>query len=92
NGQGHETAYASIVARELGLPRELVRVVQGDTDQVSFGRGTGGSRALAVGGNAVYLGTRKVLAKARRIAAHKLGCEEEALTFEDGLFRLSETN
>jgi carbon-monoxide dehydrogenase large subunit len=92
NGQGHETAYANIVARELGLPRELVRVVQGDTDQVSFGRGTGGSRALAVGGNAVYLGTRKVLAKARRLAAHKLGCEEQALAFEDGLFRLSGTN
>jgi len=92
NGQGHETAYADIVARELGLSRDLVRVVQGDTDQVSFGRGTGGSRALAVGGNAVYLGTRKVLAKARRIAAHKLGCEDNALVFETGLFRVAESN
>ena len=92
NGQGHETAYANIVARELGLPRELVRVVQGDTDQVSFGRGTGGSRALAVGGNAVYLGARKVVAKAHRIAAHKLGCQEQALAFEEGLFRLPGSN
>ncbi|MFT4150394.1 MAG: xanthine dehydrogenase family protein molybdopterin-binding subunit [Paracoccaceae bacterium] len=92
NGQGHETAYANIVARNLGLDRALIRVVQGDTDQVAFGRGTGGSRALAVGGNAVFLATGRVQAKLRAIAAHLLHCAEADLRQDGDLFLRVGTN
>ena len=52
-GQGHETAYAQIIADDLGVPFENVRVLQGDTDLIPFGRGTSGSRSLPVGGPAI---------------------------------------
>ncbi|KFI32471.1 carbon monoxide dehydrogenase [Haematobacter missouriensis] len=92
NGQGHETAYANIVAQGLGLDRNLIRVVQGDTDQVAFGRGTGGSRALAVGGNAVHLATGRIRAKLEAIAAHLLEGDISALRQEEGRFHLTGTN
>lgn len=92
NGQGHETAYAEVASRVLGIPRDELRVVQGDTDQVAFGRGTGGSRALAVGGNSVHLAAGKIVEKARRIAAHMAGVDIEAVSFEDGWFRIAGSN
>jgi len=92
NGQGHETAYANIAAEGLGLDRSLIRVVQGDTDQVAFGRGTGGSRALAVGGNAVHLATIRTREKLVAIAAHLLGGEADAIRGEEGWFHLAGTN
>lgn len=92
NGQGHETAYANIVSRNLGLDRSLIRVVQGDTDQVAFGRGTGGSRALAVGGNAVFLAMSRVRTKLLAIAAHLLNCPESDLQPQADLFLRSGTN
>jgi len=92
NGQGHETAYADVAARRLGIARDSLRVVQGDTDQVAFGRGTGGSRALAVGGNAVFLAAGKVEEKARAIAAHMAGVELNDVSFDEGLFRIAGTN
>ncbi|NRP72151.1 Carbon monoxide dehydrogenase large chain [Ensifer psoraleae] len=92
NGQGHETAYAQVVANRLGIERNAIRVVQGDTDQVAFGRGTGGSRALAVGGNAVHLAADKVLERTRLIAAFALGVEPADLSFDDGIFRKVGTN
>jgi len=53
NGQGHETAYAQVLADRLGLDLEAVRIVQGDTARLDQGNGTGGSRSLAWGGGAV---------------------------------------
>jgi carbon-monoxide dehydrogenase large subunit len=92
NGQGHETAYAQVVAERLGLDRNSIRVVQGDTDQVAFGRGTGGSRALAVGGNAVHMAAEKTLERVRAIAAFTMKVGADELVFDDGLFRRSGTN
>ena len=92
NGQGHETAYAQVVAQHLGIERDAIRVVQGDTDQVAFGRGTGGSRALAVGGNAVHLAAEKTLQRARAIAAHAMKTEGSLIDFEEGLFKRRGTN
>jgi carbon-monoxide dehydrogenase large subunit len=92
NGQGHETAYAQVVANRLGIERDAIRVVQGDTDQVAFGRGTGGSRALAVGGNAVHLAADKVLERTRRIAAFAMKTDPERIDFAEGLFRKRGTN
>ena len=49
NGQGHETAYAQVVSEHLDVPLERIRVVQGDTDRIPTGNGTGGSRSIPVG-------------------------------------------
>ena len=81
-GQGHPTAYAQIVAERLGVPIERIRLHQGDTDQIQFGRGTGGS--LPVCGNAVLAASDKVLAKVKRIAAHVLEAAEGDVEFSAG--------
>ena len=71
-GQGHETAWAQVVAGTLGLPMQAVRVVHSDTARVSRGNGTMGSRSLQIGGSAVLQAGELVLAKARELAAHLL--------------------
>jgi carbon-monoxide dehydrogenase large subunit len=91
-GQGHPTAYAQIVAERLGVPIERIRLHQGDTDQIRFGRGTGGSRSLPVGGNAVLAASDKVLAKARRIAAQVLEASEADVEFTEGRFTIVGTD
>src|SRR5260221_14191459 len=91
SGQGHHTAYAQFVADGLGIPLEEIRFHQGDTDTVSFGRGTGGSRSLPVGGNAVRGAIDKVIAKTKKIAAHKLEAAEADIEFADGAFRIART-
>jgi carbon-monoxide dehydrogenase large subunit len=63
-GQGLETAYAQIAAGRLGVPLERVRVVQGDTDRVARGGGSGGSRSLFVGGSAVLAACDRLVADA----------------------------
>jgi carbon-monoxide dehydrogenase large subunit len=92
SGQGHHTAYAQLAAERLGLPPDKVRVLQGDTDAVGFGRGTGGSRSLPVGGVALDHAAGKLIAKGRRIAAHLLEAAEADLDFADGVFRIAGTD
>jgi carbon-monoxide dehydrogenase large subunit len=72
HGQGHETAYAQLVAGTLGVRLADVKVIQSDTKLVKRGMGTMGSRSLQVGGTAVQRATDDVLEKARRLAAHLL--------------------
>ena len=84
HGQGHETTFSQVVADKLGIPLEDVDIVHGDTDSVSFGMGTYGSRSLAVGGTAIMKGIDKVLEKGAKIAAHKLEASEDDLEFADG--------
>jgi carbon-monoxide dehydrogenase large subunit len=87
HGQGQETAFAQLVADAFGIGLDDVTVVHGDTDQVTHGVGTFGSRGLVVGGTALRMATDKVLVKARRIAAHLLKLPEDQVRFEDGAFR-----
>ncbi|MDX1649422.1 MAG: xanthine dehydrogenase family protein molybdopterin-binding subunit [Myxococcota bacterium] len=86
HGQGQETAFAQMVADAFGIGLDEVTVVHGDTDVVTHGVGTFGSRGLVVGGTAVHMAAGKILGKARRIAAHLLDTTEDAVRFEDGLF------
>jgi len=72
HGQGHETAYAQLVAGTLGVRLADVRVIQSDTAKVARGMGTAGSRSLQIGGTAVQAATDEVLEKGRRLAAHLL--------------------
>ena len=85
-GQGHETTWAQIVAHELGIPADDIVVEEGDTDTAPFGMGTYASRSTPVAGAAVAMVSRKIRAKARKIAAHLLEVSEEDVEWELGRF------
>jgi carbon-monoxide dehydrogenase large subunit len=86
HGQGQETAFAQLVADAFGIPLDDVTVVHGDTDVVTHGVGTFGSRGLVVGGTAVHMAIGKIVAKAKKIAAHKLKTDPERIDFSGGFF------
>lgn len=89
HGQSHETTFAQLVCDRLGVPLENVKIVQGDTDQVAFGRGTAASRSLVLGGSAIVKAMDKIMAKATRIAAHLMHVDADAVMFESGTFSSS---
>jgi len=91
-GQGHETMYRQIAASRLGLDPAQVRVLEGDTDSVAWGAGTGGSRSAALGGSALWLAADKIIAKGKRIAAHLLEAAEADVAFADGRFAIAGTD
>jgi carbon-monoxide dehydrogenase large subunit len=84
HGQGHETAWSQIVADELGVPFEDVRVLHGDTQVSPKGMDTYGSRSLTVGGTAVVKACGKVREKARAVAAAMLEVSPDDLEWADG--------
>lgn len=85
-GQGHETMFARLVARELGVEPDAIDVLMGDTDLVHTGGGTYGSRTAAIGGSAALLASRAVVDKARRIAAHLLEAAPADIVLDHGRF------
>src|SRR3954449_5952254 len=91
HGQGHETAWSQLVADSLGVPFEDVEVLHGDTAISSRGLDTYGSRSLVVGGSAVVKAADKVVAKARKVAAHLLEANEDDLEFSGGRFAVRGT-
>jgi carbon-monoxide dehydrogenase large subunit len=88
HGQGEETTFAQIVSQKLGVPVEDIEIVHGDTDRISMGWGTYGSRTTPVGGTAIAIACDRVLEKAKKIAAHALEVSEADLDFEDGTFQV----
>jgi carbon-monoxide dehydrogenase large subunit len=84
HGQGHETAWSQIVADELGVPFEDIRVLHGDTQVSPRGMDTYGSRSLVVGGTALVVACGRVREKARIIAAGMLEVSPEDLEWADG--------
>jgi carbon-monoxide dehydrogenase large subunit len=91
-GQGHETVFKQLVCDRLGLDPNDAYYVQGDTDEVFFGEGTGGSRSATMAGSAFHNAAEKIVTKARVIAAHMLQVDESDLKFEDGVFSTPKTN
>ncbi|MCL6512206.1 MAG: carbon-monoxide dehydrogenase large subunit [Anaerolineae bacterium] len=81
-GQGHETTYAQILAQELGIPAEHIKVEEGDTDTAPYGLGTYASRSTPTAGAAAAVAARRIREKARKIAAHLLESAEEDLVWE----------
>src|SRR4051812_24461463 len=71
-GQGHETAYAMMTSHELGIPIEKIRIVQGDSDEIPTGGGTGGARSLYSEGQAILLTTATVIEKGKQAASEHL--------------------
>jgi carbon-monoxide dehydrogenase large subunit len=92
NGQGHATSFAQLVADRLGVPFESVQMVQGDSDQVPYGNGTGGSSFLAVGGSAVNGAIDKVIESGKRIAGHLLEAAPADLVFAAGRYAIAGTD
>jgi aerobic carbon-monoxide dehydrogenase large subunit len=86
HGQGHETAWSQIVADQLGVPFEDIRVLHGDTEISPKGMDTYGSRSLAVGGMALVSACDKVVDKARVIAAGMLEASADDLEWTPGRF------
>jgi len=86
HGQGHETAWSQIVADQLGVPFEDIRVLHGDTQISHKGMDTYGSRSLTVGGMALVGACDKVIEKAKVIASKMLEAPPEEVTFDGGVF------
>ena len=92
HGQGHETTWSQIAADRLGCDIDHIDVVEGDTDRVPMGIGTWGSRSLSTAGMAVYTAADRVVAKAKRMAAHMMECAPEDLDLADGEFTVKGTD
>ena len=90
HGQGHETTFAMIVADRLGLPVEAVRVIKGDTDEVSQGTGTYGSKSTQIGGAAARQAAEVVVEQARVLASEQLeaSADDIVLDLERGGFHV----
>ncbi len=87
-GQGHETTFAQIVSEVTGIPVADVEVVHGDTDNTPFGLGTYGSRSTPVSGAAAAVASKRIVEKAKLIAAAMLECSPDDLEWESGRWHI----
>ncbi|QDC11378.1 xanthine dehydrogenase family protein molybdopterin-binding subunit [Oceanicola sp. D3] len=92
HGQGHETAFPQVVADMIGIDASQIEIVHGDTANTPMGMGTYGSRSLAVGGSAMVRATEKIIAKAKKIAAHLMEASEGDIELKDGAFTVAGTD
>src|SRR5690348_13405052 len=92
HGQGHDTMYKIILSEKLGIDSDDIRVQMCDTDMAPDGGGTYASRTAVLGGSAATLAAEKVIAKAKKIAAHMMEVSEGDVEFASGLFRVAGTD
>ena len=92
HGQGHWTTFAQIVATQLGVPFEKIRLMQTDSDQLKTGTGTGGSKSLMCSGTAFVEASAKVIEKGKVLASHMLEASVADIAFEDGRFAIAGTD
>jgi len=91
-GQGVETAFCQLIADRFGVPIERIRYQQGDTDDLAYGRGNGGSSSLCTGGSAVWLAADRLIESVKKIAADRLEAAVDDVTFEGGRFTIAGTD
>jgi carbon-monoxide dehydrogenase large subunit len=91
-GQGHATPFAQVLCAQLGVPFESVRLVQGDSDIVHTGNGTGGSRSITASGMAIVEASNLVIEKGKQAAAHLLEAAEADIEFAGGRFTIAGTD
>ena len=91
-GQGHATSYAQLVAERLDLPPGRVRVVQGDTDLIATGAGTGGSSSIPVGGVSVDRAAKTLGEQLKQLAADALEAAPTDMEIADGTVRVAGTD
>ena len=92
HGQGHDTMYKIILSEKLGIDSADIRVQMCDTDMAPDGGGTYASRTAVLGGSAATLAAEKVIAKAKKIAAHMMEVAEGDVEFGGGKFRVVGTD
>ncbi len=91
-GQGHASPFAQIIVSRLGIPFERLRLLQGDSDELLFGGGTGGSRSAMAGGTALLAASDKVIEQGKQLAAHLLEASVADIEFSEGRFRIVGTD
>lgn len=91
-GQGHASPYAQVLAERLGVPFDKIRLVQGDSDVVHAGNGTGGSRSITASGQAIVEASALVVEKAKEAAAHVLEASPADIEFAGGRFTIAGTD
>jgi carbon-monoxide dehydrogenase large subunit len=92
SGQGHQTAYAQIVAEQFGLPPERVHIHQGDTEEIKTGLGTGGSASIPTGGVSVQRATQDLGTKLKELAAEALETSADDLEINNAAIRIAGTD
>uniref|UniRef100_UPI0002558281 xanthine dehydrogenase family protein molybdopterin-binding subunit n=1 Tax=Oceanicola sp. S124 TaxID=1042378 RepID=UPI0002558281 len=92
NGQGHETVYAKFLSDQTGIPMELIRVVQGDSDRIATGGGTGGSRSVTTQSNATLAVAATMVERFTEFLAQKMEVAPEDVSFDDEAFRIKGSN
>ena len=92
NGQGHETVFAQILHQRTGIPFERIAFVQGDSDRIAKGGGTGGSRSVTMQGNSINAAADEMIEKFRPLAGDELEVAAADIEFSDGAFRVVGTD
>ncbi|MGH1354099.1 MAG: xanthine dehydrogenase family protein molybdopterin-binding subunit [Thalassovita sp.] len=92
NGQGHETVYAQFLSDQTGIPANLIQVVQGDSDRIAQGGGTGGSRSVTTQSNATLATVGKMIEVFTPYLADKMGVSPQDVSFDDETFRAPGSN
>ena len=96
HGQAHATTFPQVLASRIGVPLSSIELIEGDTGRVPYGTGTFGSRSMVIAGSAIVMAADKLLAKARRVAAHMLEAAESDVEHDapDGVceFRVTGTD
>jgi carbon-monoxide dehydrogenase large subunit len=91
-GQGHASPFAQVLAAKLGIPFQRIRLLQGDSDALIAGGGTGGSKSMIVSGNAIVKASEKVIDAGKQIAAHVLEAAAADIEFRAGRFVIAGTD
>jgi carbon-monoxide dehydrogenase large subunit len=91
-GQGHASAFAQVLVEKLGVPFDRIKLVQGDSDQLVTGGGTGGSRSAMLSGTAIMQASDKVIDAGKQLAAHVLEASAGDIEFESGRFTIAGTD
>ena len=92
SGQGHETSYAQMVADGLGVDFDLIDIVQGDSDRIPSGGGTGGSRSMVMAGSSLFHAVNSLVNTGRALAAEMLEASEADIEFDAGNYRITGTD
>lgn len=92
NGQGHETVYAKFLSDQTGIPMDRIEVVQGDSDRIAHGGGTGGSRSVTIQNTATLAAIGKMITGFSEFLADREGVEAAQVRFDDERFRVEGSN
>ena len=91
-GQGHAAAFAQVLTEKLGIPFDRIRLLQGDSDELVTGGGTGGSRSAMLSGTAIVQAADKVVENGKQLAAHVLEASAGDIEFKSGRFDIAGTD